>query len=69
MQEEKSYLKIFMGNSRPKGLNDDLCGKINKNEQLRRVIRYIKKWRNDKYENSTLDHEDSTEYWTYIFSL
>ena len=41
----------------PKGLNDDLCGKINKNEQLRRVIRYIKKWRNDKYENSTLDHE------------
>lgn len=41
----------------PKGLNDDLCSKINKNEQLRRVIRYIKKWRNDKYENSTLDHE------------
>ena len=41
----------------PKGLNDDLCGKINKNEQLRRVIRYIKKWRNDKYQNSTLDHE------------
>lgn len=41
----------------PKGLNDDLCGKINKNEQLRRIIRYIKKWRNDKYENSTLDHE------------
>ena len=41
----------------PKGLNDDLCSRINKNEQLRRVIRYIKKWRNDKYENSTLDHE------------
>lgn len=41
----------------PKGLNDDLCSKINNNEQLRRVIRYIKKWRNDKYENSTLDHE------------
>lgn len=41
----------------PKGLNDDLCSKINKNEQLRRVIRYIKKWRNDKYKNSTLDHE------------
>lgn len=41
----------------PKGLNDDLCSKINKNEQLRRVIRYIKKWRNEKYENSTLDHE------------
>lgn len=41
----------------PKGLNDDLCSRINKNEQLRRIIRYIKKWRNDKYENSTLDHE------------
>ena len=41
----------------PKGLNDDLCGKINKNEQLRRVIRYLKKWRNDKYKNSSLDHE------------
>ena len=41
----------------PKGLNEDLCNKINKNEQLRRVIRYIKKWRNDKYENSTVDHE------------
>lgn len=41
----------------PKGLNDDLCSRINKNEQLRRVIRYIKKWRNDKYKNSVLDHE------------
>ena len=41
----------------PKGLNDDLCGKINNNEQLRRIIRYIKKWRNEKYKNSTLDHE------------
>ena len=41
----------------PKGLNDDLCSRINKNEQLRRVIRYMKKWRNDKYENSVLDHE------------
>ena len=41
----------------PKGLNDDLCSRINKNEQLRRVIRYMKKWRKDKYENSVLDHE------------
>lgn len=41
----------------PKGLNDDLCNRINKNEQLRRIIRYIKKWRNEKYKNSTLDHE------------
>lgn len=41
----------------PKGLNDDLCGKINGNQQLRRIIRYIKKWKNEKYANSTLDHE------------
>lgn len=41
----------------PKGLNNDLSGKINGNEQKRRVIRYIKKWKNEKYKNSTLDHE------------
>lgn len=41
----------------PKGLNQDLCDKINGNAQLRRIIRYIKKWRNEKYTNSTLDHE------------
>lgn len=41
----------------PKGLNNDLLEKINGNEQLRRVIRYIKKWKNEKYKNSTLDHE------------
>ena len=41
----------------PKGLNQDLCDKINGNPQLRRIIRYIKKWRNEKYANSTLDHE------------
>ena len=41
----------------PKGLNDDLCNKINGNDQLRRIIRYIKKWKNGKYANSTLDHE------------
>ena len=29
----------------PDGLNDDLCGKINGNPQLRRVICYLKKWK------------------------
>lgn len=43
--------------SDPKGLNDDLCDKINGKEQLRRIIRYVKKWKNEKYSNSTLDHE------------
>ena len=41
----------------PKGLNKDLCDKINGNSQLRRMIRFVKKWRNEKYANSTLDHE------------
>ena len=41
----------------PKGLNADLCEKIDGNAQLRRIIRYVKKWRNEKYSNSTLDHE------------
>lgn len=41
----------------PDGLNDDLCGKINGRPQLRRVICYVKKWRNVKYSNATNDHE------------
>lgn len=41
----------------PKGLNDYLLNKINGNDQLRRIIRYIKKWKLEKYYNSTLDHE------------
>lgn len=41
----------------PDGLNDYLCGKINGNGQLRRIICFIKKWRNEKYAGSTSDHE------------
>ena len=41
----------------PDGLNDYLCGKINGHEQLRRIICYIKKWRNEKYANPSSDHE------------
>lgn len=41
----------------PDGLNDDLCGKINGHDQLRRIICYIKKWKNEKYSSSTRDHE------------
>lgn len=41
----------------PDGLNDYLCGQINGNAQLRRVICFIKKWRNEKYSGSTNDHE------------
>lgn len=41
----------------PEGLNDDLCGKINGNAQLRRVICYLKKWKNEHYASSVSDHE------------
>lgn len=41
----------------PKGLNDWMLERINGNEQLRRVIRYIKKWKQEKYRGSSLDHE------------
>ena len=41
----------------PDGLNDYLCGKINGNDQFRRIICFIKKWRNEKYSGSTSDHE------------
>ena len=41
----------------PDGLNDYLCGWINGNDQLRRIICFIKKWRNELYSGSTNDHE------------
>lgn len=41
----------------PDGLNDDLCGKINGNDQLRRIICYLKKWKNEHYDNPISDHE------------
>lgn len=41
----------------PKGLNNYLLDKINGNDQLRRIIRYIKKWKLEKYYSSTLDSE------------
>lgn len=44
-------------NADPDGLNDYLCGKINGNDQLRRIICFIKKWRNEKYSGSVSDHE------------
>lgn len=44
-------------NADPDGLNDYLCGKINGNDQLRCIICFIKKWRNEKYSGSANDHE------------
>lgn len=42
--------------SDPDGLNDYLCELINGNDQLRRIICFMKKWRNEKYNNSSSDH-------------
>ncbi len=47
----------FWESADPDGLNDYLCNKINGNDQLRRVICFVKKWRNEKYDNATSDHE------------
>lgn len=41
----------------PDALNDYLCGKINGRDQLRRIICFIKKWRNEKYSSAISDHE------------
>ena len=41
----------------PKGLNDWMLERIDGNQQLRRSIRYAKKWKQEKYRNSSLDHE------------
>lgn len=41
----------------PDGLNDYLCKRIDSKGQLRRIICYIKKWRNEKYAKSTKNHE------------
>ena len=40
----------------PDGLNEYLCGAINGNDQLRRIICFIKKWRNEKYGDASNDH-------------
>lgn len=43
--------------SDPRGLNDYLLDKLNNNDSLRRVIRYLKKWKLEEYHNSTKDNE------------
>lgn len=41
----------------PKGLNEWFLKRIDGNQQLRRCIRYIKKWKQEKYHNSSFEHE------------
>lgn len=41
----------------PEGLSMYFIDRFNNNEQLRRVVRYLKKWKLEKYHNSTNSHE------------
>ncbi|WP_312199814.1 cyclic GMP-AMP synthase DncV-like nucleotidyltransferase [Anaerospora hongkongensis] len=41
----------------PDGLNDFFLKKLGESEQLRRIIRYLKKWKQEKYHNSTNKNE------------
>lgn len=53
----KEYGTYGWESADPDGLNADLCGKINGNPQLRRVICYLKKWKNVHYANPVSDHQ------------
>lgn len=44
-------------NADPDGLNEYLCNHINGHDQLRRIICYLKKWKNEKYANASSDHQ------------
>ena len=41
----------------PEGLNDYFLNAFKNNPQLRRIVRYIKKWKQIKYSNSSSTHE------------
>lgn len=40
----------------PEGLNDYFLEKFTNHEQLRRIVRYLKKWKHEKYEKTTNSH-------------
>lgn len=41
----------------PEGLNDYFLDEFKEKEQLKRVVRYIKKWKQEKYKNASSSHE------------
>lgn len=41
----------------PEGLNEYLLNKLSINGQIKRVVRYVKKWKAEKYKNASTDHE------------
>lgn len=42
----------------PKGLNESMLNSINGYDQMRRVIRYLKKWKYEKYKNTADDKKN-----------
>ena len=53
-ENSKDYL---WENADPEGLNNFFLEKFKDHPQLRRVVRYIKKWKQEQYNNSTNTHE------------
>lgn len=41
----------------PEGLNDYFLNAFREKDQLKRIVRYIKKWKQEKYENASNSHE------------
>ncbi|MCP9313965.1 hypothetical protein KBX31_11950 [Liquorilactobacillus satsumensis] len=58
MSQESAYIHYEWENADPKGLNDYIIGKFSKNGQSRRIIRFLKKWKQEKF--STDDSIEKT---------
>lgn len=41
----------------PEGLNNYLIDKLAVNKQIKRIVRYVKKWKAEKYKNAATDNE------------
>ena len=54
--KENSDSYLWEG-SDPVGLNEYFLNRFKDNDQLRRIVRYIKKWKQYKYANSINPHE------------
>ena len=54
----KEYSETYQWESAdPEGLNDYFMDQFKDHAQLKRVVRYLKKWKQEKYNNSTNSHE------------
>lgn len=54
----KEYSEDYLWeNADPEGLNEYFLDEFKNRPQLKRIVRYIKKWKQEKYNNSTNTHE------------